>query len=436
MANVTDPLARAIHGTNPQNLIEYITRQKIYDSQYWKEECFGLSAVDIAEKAALQIKAVGGSYGGNSKPTRFLCLVLKMLQIQPADDIVEELVANEEFKYVRALGAFYLRLTGRPADIYDKLEPLYNDYRPIRRRDVTEWTLTTMDALVDDLLRQDRVCGIALPRLPKREVLEEGGYLDGPRRSALFQLMEEESPRGVEDALVKLARDGNAAAREALEGRDKIHLVDGSDKKKKEDEEDNLEMKEKKDGKEDGKKDGEADIAVRSDMRGRSRSRSRSRSRGRGEKSSRRHHHRDEDERERHRHGRDRERDRDRGGKDDDRDRRSRHRHRTRRSRSRSYDRHDDRVHHDEQRRGLKHDGKKKREKDRSERKKKDKDKYGSLFKSSKDDGAATDRKPKAENLNGDAPALSSHDGGGGAAEGSEEYWNEQRAKLGLKPLK
>jgi len=41
MANVTDPLARSVHGKDPQNLIEYITRQKIYDSLYWKEECFG-----------------------------------------------------------------------------------------------------------------------------------------------------------------------------------------------------------------------------------------------------------------------------------------------------------------------------------------------------------------------------------------------------------
>ena len=133
MANVTDPLARHIHGTNPQNLLEYITRQKIYDTRYWKEECFGLAAVDIAEKAATQLKAVGGSYGGNSQPTRFLCLVLKMLQIQPDDDVVEELVSNEEFKYVRALGAFYLRLTGRPADIYAQLDQIadkYGDFRP------------------------------------------------------------------------------------------------------------------------------------------------------------------------------------------------------------------------------------------------------------------------------------------------------------------
>ena len=108
MANVTDPLARAVHGTNPQNLIEYITRQKIYDSRYWKEQCFGLTAADVAEKAATQLRAVGGAYGSNSKPTRFLSLVLKMLQIQPGDDVIEELIQNEDFKYVRALGAFYL----------------------------------------------------------------------------------------------------------------------------------------------------------------------------------------------------------------------------------------------------------------------------------------------------------------------------------------
>ena len=40
MANMTDPVARAIHGTNPQNLMENILRQKIYELPYWKEQCF------------------------------------------------------------------------------------------------------------------------------------------------------------------------------------------------------------------------------------------------------------------------------------------------------------------------------------------------------------------------------------------------------------
>ena len=48
-------------------------------------------------------------FGGNIKPTPFLCLVLKMLQIQPEKDIVIEFIKNEDFKYVRALGAYYLR---------------------------------------------------------------------------------------------------------------------------------------------------------------------------------------------------------------------------------------------------------------------------------------------------------------------------------------
>ena len=34
-------------------------------------------------------------------------------------------------RYVRALGAYYLRLTGTAMDCYNYLEPLYNDYRKV-----------------------------------------------------------------------------------------------------------------------------------------------------------------------------------------------------------------------------------------------------------------------------------------------------------------
>lgn len=37
-------------------------------------------------------------------------------------------------RYVRVLGAFYLRLTGTVTDVYQYLEPLYNDYRKIRMK--------------------------------------------------------------------------------------------------------------------------------------------------------------------------------------------------------------------------------------------------------------------------------------------------------------
>lgn len=57
-----------------------------------------------------------------------------MLQLQPEREIVVEFINNEDFKYLRALGAFYMRLTGNAKDIYNLLEPLLNDYRKVRIR--------------------------------------------------------------------------------------------------------------------------------------------------------------------------------------------------------------------------------------------------------------------------------------------------------------
>lgn len=81
MANRTVKDAKTIHGTNPQYLIEKIIRSRIYDNKFWKEECFALSAELLVDKAML-MRFIGGVFGGNIKPTPFLCLTLKMLQIQ------------------------------------------------------------------------------------------------------------------------------------------------------------------------------------------------------------------------------------------------------------------------------------------------------------------------------------------------------------------
>jgi pre-mRNA-splicing factor 38A len=52
MANRIDPLAASIKGSDPRNLLEKITREKVYGSVYWKQECFGLTAESIVDKAA------------------------------------------------------------------------------------------------------------------------------------------------------------------------------------------------------------------------------------------------------------------------------------------------------------------------------------------------------------------------------------------------
>lgn len=184
MANRTIKEANSIKGTNPQYLVEKIIRNRIYDSRFWKEECFGLTAELLVDKA-MALDHIGGTFGQNVQVTPFLCLVLKMLQIQPSKDIIVEFIRRSDYKYVRALGAYYLRLVGTSVDVYKYLEPLYIDYRKMKFKNVQgEYTLTHMDEYIDELLIEERVFGILLPRLQKRWVLEESEVLP-PRVSAL-----------------------------------------------------------------------------------------------------------------------------------------------------------------------------------------------------------------------------------------------------------
>ncbi|KAJ1383466.1 Pre-mRNA-splicing factor 38 [Sesbania bispinosa] len=206
MANRTDPAAKSIRGTNPQNLVEKILRSKIYQNTYWKEQCFGLTAETLVDKA-MEIDHLGGTYGGNRKPTPFMCLVMKMLQIQPEKEIVIEFIKNEDYKYVRILGAFYLRLTGSDVDVYRYLEPLYNDYRKLRRKLADgQFTLTHVDEVIDELLTKDYSCDIALPRIKRRWTLESLGSLE-PRRSALEEDFEEEEEKEDNDQPVDELED-------------------------------------------------------------------------------------------------------------------------------------------------------------------------------------------------------------------------------------
>ena len=186
MANLTEDGVQHVHGMNPQNLIEKIMRNRIYSCMYWKEECFGLTEDSLVEKA-MELEAIGGTYGGNQVPTPFLCLLLKMLQLQPEMEIVDEFLQNEDYKYVTALGAMYVRMVGRAVDIYQKLEPLLNDYRNLRKKTPNGWEITHMDEFIDSLIMDEFVLDISLPRLTGRHVLESTKQLPGPRASVVLE---------------------------------------------------------------------------------------------------------------------------------------------------------------------------------------------------------------------------------------------------------
>jgi pre-mRNA-splicing factor 38A len=202
-----------IRGINPAHLFEKAVRDRITNSMYWMEECYGLNAATLCDRA-VKLTCIGGTYGGMGKPTPFLCLAFKLLQLVPekevileylnfADDDADDLRDEDEkeddwkldtkkgeFKYLRALAAFYIRLTWKPVEIYQTLEPLLADYRKLRRRIRENFVLTHMDQFIDDLLTKERVCATSLWKLPSRTTLEDLELLE-PRESPLGDELEE-----------------------------------------------------------------------------------------------------------------------------------------------------------------------------------------------------------------------------------------------------
>ena len=55
-------------------------------------------AAELLVDRAMDLDHVGGVFSGNIKPTPFLCLILKMLQIQPSKDIIIEFIKNPDYK--------------------------------------------------------------------------------------------------------------------------------------------------------------------------------------------------------------------------------------------------------------------------------------------------------------------------------------------------
>lgn len=201
-----------IRGQNPATLIETATRDRITDSLYWKEQCFALNAATLLDRA-VELTYIGGTYGVGMKPTPFLCLAFKLLTLVPDSEIILEYLNNggEEWKYVRALAAFYVRLTFEADDVYKTLEPLLLDSRKLRRRRKEEYTLTYMDEFVDELLTKERSCGTSLWKLPSRQVLEDLEKLEvreSPLQAELDAMDDDDQEmqdRGSDD------RNGNAS---------------------------------------------------------------------------------------------------------------------------------------------------------------------------------------------------------------------------------
>ena len=164
--------------TAAQNIssVELILRNRVFNSYYWKEKCFGLTSETIIDKI-LELKYIGGMNHSSNQPTDFICLFIKLLQLNPSEEIIDEYLSDPDLKYLRALTALFIRFAYPPVKIYTKLEKLYCDYKKLVILKSKGYAIIHMDEYIDSLLNEEHIFEISLPKIPKRNVLEENGEL-------------------------------------------------------------------------------------------------------------------------------------------------------------------------------------------------------------------------------------------------------------------
>ena len=105
--------------------------------------------------------------------------------LRPSKEIIYEFIIDDTFKYLRIIGAFYLRMMGNSKECYEVIEPLYYDYRPLKYRiDEKSFEVITVDQVAWNLLHSDYYCDISLPLILPRSVLEDQCILK-PRQSPI-----------------------------------------------------------------------------------------------------------------------------------------------------------------------------------------------------------------------------------------------------------
>ena len=148
------------------------------------------------------------------------------MQIQPEKEIILEYLNNEDYKYLRALAALYIRITGFPKEIYESLEPLYTSYAKLRLRNKTgSYSIIHMDEYIEILLWENEFQGIILPHIPKRSALEKEGQLE-PRIS----ILENEDDNYILDTLTNNSKSGGNLEKNQNEINQKEDLVDSNNK--------------------------------------------------------------------------------------------------------------------------------------------------------------------------------------------------------------
>ena len=110
----------------------------------------------------MEIKYIGGMNHSSNQPTDFIFLFIKLLQLNPANEIIDEYLSDPDLKYLRALTALFIRFAYPTVKIYTKLEKLYCDYKEFVILKSKGYTIIHMDEYIDSLLYGENIFELSL----------------------------------------------------------------------------------------------------------------------------------------------------------------------------------------------------------------------------------------------------------------------------------
>lgn len=186
---------------NKAHLIEPIIRHRIQDSLFYKQYLFLTNEATLLPVIVEHVKFIGG-LDLNLRPSPFICCLLRLLELEPSEDIIKlylNQIGYNEFKYLTALVLIYIRLVQPSEVVYTVFDTYFSDSRKLRMQLKSpkfndngipvNYTLSYMDEWVDKLILEERVVDIILPRLIRRSQLVERGLI----KNREYSLSEEEN---------------------------------------------------------------------------------------------------------------------------------------------------------------------------------------------------------------------------------------------------
>ena len=168
-----------VKGSAPHNLISAPLRTKVYEHAEYRKLVMKNEAT-VLDTIVGDLSYVGGCHGTFATPSLFLICLVKLLHLNLSVEILLEYLHQKDFKYLTVLAAMYVRLVSQPLVVWKHLEPLLNDYRKIvvRRKDGSYY-LTHVDTIVYDLLHEESLFDVHLPRMPLGRYEMEKAYPTG-----------------------------------------------------------------------------------------------------------------------------------------------------------------------------------------------------------------------------------------------------------------